>query len=195
MSKSDDAVRQRYVANRRKESGLVTKKYHLNQESIDNIHTIGLRMGFNENDLSRNENLSAIIEDCIERYLMESQQKRRATKHALYLKQIHRIVKFRENKGYSDKSIITFLEYWGFEPPMSAEVYEQEGVNRIHKYTSKGWSVALVAKLKNDEYVEKQFRLLCRKMKRVVKGKNKGTPKKRIKRESYEDWGYLPPSD
>ncbi|WP_159653852.1 hypothetical protein [Vibrio atypicus] len=192
MSDSDDAVRQRYVTNRRKESGLVTKKYHLNQESINKLRTIGLRMGFNENELGKNENLSAIIDDCIERYFENSLEKRRATKHALYLKQVHRIVKYRENEGYSDKSTMRFLEYWGYEPPMSAELYEQNGVKRVRKFTLKGWSVASVAKLRDEEYVEKQFQLLCRKMKRVIKRKNKGTPVKRTKRKSYEDWGYLP---
>ncbi|WP_069686855.1 hypothetical protein [Vibrio harveyi] len=192
MSNLDDAVRQRYVTNRRKESGLVTKKYHLSQESINKLRTIGRQMGFTETELGKNENLSAIIDDCIEHYLKESLQKRRATKHALYLKQVHRIVKYRENEGYSDKAIMTFLEYWGYEPPMSAELYKQDGVNRIRKFTLKSWSVASVAKLRDEEYVEKQFQLLCRKMKRVIKRKNKGTSEKRTKRESYEDWGYLP---
>ncbi|MCP3698275.1 MAG: hypothetical protein GY920_06955, partial [Aliivibrio sp.] len=62
--KSDAAIRQQFVTQRRKDSGLVTKRIHVSDISLDILDAIGTKLGFSRKELRNSENLSAIIAIC-----------------------------------------------------------------------------------------------------------------------------------
>lgn len=169
--KSDAAIRQQFVTQRRKDSGLVTKRIHVSDISLDILDAIGTKLGFSRKELRNSENLSAIIELCLGTFLDGSFEGKASRKEALYLMQIHNIVKFKEQQGFNDKAISNFLEDSGYETPFIAKRVVSTQKHRLRMVEK--WSEVLIVRLKKESYIKKQIQLIgeCRRPKRVIRKK------------------------
>lgn len=167
--KNAAAFRQREVVDRRSESGLITKKFHFSNETIDAIQKIGTEMGFTKSELRKNENLSAIIENCIDAFSDMSIKGKPKTKDALYLKQICKIIHFKskeKEKGklkYNNEAIADFLTVWGYKTPVLI-TKNNKGL-LVNWIQDAYWTPTIVKKLKDYDYIQHQIVLLNKKSK------------------------------
>ncbi|MDF4293157.1 hypothetical protein P7M45_14450 [Vibrio parahaemolyticus] len=169
--RSDAAIRQQYVTQRRKDSGLITKRIHVSNVALDKLDAIGTKLGFSSKELRNSENLSAIIELCLSTFLDGSFEGKANRKEALYLMQIHNIAKFKKQQGFNDKAISNFLEDSGYETPFIAKRVVNTQKYRLRMVEK--WTDMLVGRLKKESYVQKQTQLIgeCHRPKRIIRKK------------------------
>lgn len=167
--KNDAAIRQQFVTERRTDSGLVTKRIHVSKSAIENLQCIGKELGFSDSELRSNENLSAIIELCISSFSDKTHENKPTKKEALYLMQLHNIVKFKEQQGYHDKAISNFLEDWGYDMPTVVKRVIKTNTRKLQKVD--GWTSELIEKLKDESYIQKKIKSIneCPRPKKVVR--------------------------
>ncbi|KWU00489.1 hypothetical protein APQ14_10320 [Vibrio toranzoniae] len=186
VCKSDAASRQEYVTIRRKESGLVTKKFHLHQDSVDKLYELGLLIGYNELELKKNENLSAILEVCIDTFTDHFPKNRKPSRNSIRLQQLHKTIKFKEDEGYTDASIAEFLKYWDYQTPILFKNMTTQDGMKMKKFKLISWSDKAVARIKSPEYLKEQTEHLNKRPKRTLRKQRTVEPQKRKKRD-FED--------
>ncbi|WP_318520037.1 hypothetical protein [Photobacterium leiognathi] len=153
--------RQREVALRRKESGLVQKKCYFTEFTKDGLDHVSQLLGYSEKDLNRDENISFILDYCVsvtlnflENYDNEILPK---TKEAQYLFKMKQIATFRQDQGDSTQDILEHLVRWKYKTPTIIRK-KKDGSYVPRQRTH--WSIDGVEFLFNDKKYARQVQLL-----------------------------------
>lgn len=153
--------RQRDVALRRKESGLVQKKCYFTEFTTDGLEQVSELLGYSQKDLNRNENTSFILDYCVsvtlsflEGYDSETLPK---TKEAQYLFKMKQIATFRQDQGDSTQEVLNFLIKWKYKTPT---IIKKTKDARYVARQRTSWSIETVELLLNSKKYTRQVHLL-----------------------------------
>lgn len=153
--------RQREVALRRKESGLIQKKCYFTEFTKTGLEQVSQLLGYSEKDLNRDENISFILDYCVsvtlnflENYDSEILPK---TKEAQYLFKMKQIATFRQDQGDSTQDILEHLVRWKYKTPTIIRK-KKDGSYVPRQRTH--WSIDGVEFLFNDKKYARQVQLL-----------------------------------
>ncbi|MEZ9186043.1 hypothetical protein AB4158_17870 [Vibrio splendidus] len=153
--------RQNDVKIRREQSGLIPKKCYFTKFTELGLEQISDLLGYNEKDLTRNENISFILDYCVsvtlsflEDYDSETLPK---TKEAQYLFKMKQIATFRQDQGDSTQDVLDFLIKWKYKTPTIIKK-TKDGRYVARQRTS--WSIEAVELLLNSKKYTRQVNLL-----------------------------------
>ncbi|MGR2768271.1 hypothetical protein ACUYOF_12170 [Photobacterium ganghwense] len=145
-----EKARQQKVAERRKESGYKTKKYHLFAMDIVRLNGLAKSMGYSTKKQLSNEEYSAIIRTCIaesySRTFPEKTVKVPKTPAEQREYELKQIISYRAENGDSNEKIAKFLDQHKYIPPEDEETDGQSSEGQ--KSDSFNWTSKQVAKLK-----------------------------------------------
>lgn len=141
----DENLRQQRVAERRKESGFKTKKYHLFERDLRRLDMLAKNMGYDISKPLLNEEYSSIIRTCIaERYEKVFPGKTvnvPDTQIGQREYELKQIISYRAKLGENDDKIAAFLDKNGYKIPVDTKIKADESVQQ-------GWTSELVARMK-----------------------------------------------
>lgn len=153
--------RQRDVALRRKESGLVQKKCYFTEFTTDGLEQVSELLGYSQKDLNRDENTSFILDYCVsvtlsflEGYDSGTLPK---TKEAQYLFKMKQIATFRQDSGDSDQDVLGHLIRWKYKTPTIMKKRKDGSYVPRQRIN---WSIEGVELLLNDKKYARQVQLL-----------------------------------
>ncbi|PSB88891.1 hypothetical protein C5F63_06645 [Photobacterium damselae subsp. damselae] len=153
--------RQREVALRRKESGLVQKKCYFTEFTKDGLDQVSQLLGYSDKDLNRDENISFILDYCVsvtlnflENYDGGILPK---TREAQYLFKMKQIATFRQDQGDSTQDILEHLVRWKYKTPT---IIRKKKDGRYVPRRSTVWSVDSIKLLLNNKKYARQVQLL-----------------------------------
>lgn len=153
--------RQREVALRRKESGLVQKKCYFTEFTKDGLEQVSELLGYNEKDLNKDENISFILDYCVSVTLnfLEGYDSGilPKTKEAQYLFKMKQIATFRQNQGDSTQDVLDHLIRWKYKTPT---IIRRRKDGRYVPRQRTYWSIEGVELLLNDKKYARQVQLL-----------------------------------
>ncbi len=153
--------RQREVALRRKESGLVQKKCYFTEFTKDGLEQVSELLGYSEKDLNRDENISFILDYCVSVTLnfLEGYDNGilPKTKEAQYLFKMKQIATFRQNQGDSTQDVLDHLIRWKYKTPT---IIRRRKNGRYVPRQRTYWSIEGVELLLNDKKYARQVQLL-----------------------------------
>ncbi|WP_318439646.1 hypothetical protein [Photobacterium leiognathi] len=153
--------RQREVALRRKESGLIQKKCYFTEFTKDGLEQVSQLLGYTEKDLNRDENISFILDYCVSVTLnfLENCDSEilPKTKEAQYLFKMKQIATFRQDQGDSTQDILEHLVRWKYKTPTIIRK-KKDGSYVPRQRTH--WSIDGVEFLFNGKKYARQVQLL-----------------------------------